>query len=77
MRSCVWLKPELVAQIEFTEWTPDGHLRHSKFVGLRDDKESQARLCAMNKNEVAQILCVRLTDTPVLDFVAFGGSDSF
>ena len=34
MKNCVWLKPELVAQIEFTEWTPDGHLRHSKFVGL-------------------------------------------
>jgi ATP-dependent DNA ligase len=27
MKNCVWLKPELVAQIEFTEWTPDGHLR--------------------------------------------------
>jgi hypothetical protein len=26
-------EPELVAQIEFTEWTPDGHLRHSRFVG--------------------------------------------
>ena len=39
MKNCVWLKPELVAQIEFTEWTPDGHLRHSKFVGLRDDKD--------------------------------------
>jgi ATP-dependent DNA ligase len=39
MKNCVWLKPELVAQIEFTEWTPDGHLRHSKFVGLREDKE--------------------------------------
>jgi ATP-dependent DNA ligase len=38
MKNCVWLKPELVAQIEFTEWTPDGHLRHSKFLGLRDDK---------------------------------------
>ena len=38
MKNCVWLKPELVAQIEFTEWTPDGHLRHSKFVGLREDK---------------------------------------
>src|SRR4030095_10758536 len=25
MKNCVWLKPELVAQIEFTEWTPDGH----------------------------------------------------
>jgi ATP dependent DNA ligase C terminal region len=34
MKNCVWLKPELVAQIEFTEWTPNGHLRHSKFVGL-------------------------------------------
>jgi ATP-dependent DNA ligase len=30
MKNCVLLKPELVAQIEFTEWTPDGHLRHSK-----------------------------------------------
>jgi DNA ligase D-like protein (predicted ligase) len=38
MKECHWLKPELVAQIEFTEWTPDGHLRHSSFVGLRDDK---------------------------------------
>jgi ATP-dependent DNA ligase len=39
MKNCTWLEPDLVAQIEFTEWTPDGHLRHSKFVGLRDDKE--------------------------------------
>jgi DNA ligase D-like protein (predicted ligase) len=42
MRHCRWLKPELVAQIEFAEWTPDGHLRHAKFVGLRDDKESRS-----------------------------------
>ena len=41
MKNCVWLKPELVAQIEFTEWTPDGHLRHSKFVGLREDKTAR------------------------------------
>jgi bifunctional non-homologous end joining protein LigD len=41
MKNCVWLKPELVAQIEFTEWTPDGHLRHSKFVGLRQDKAAR------------------------------------
>jgi len=34
MKNCVWLKPQLVAQIEFTEWTPDGHLRHSKFVEI-------------------------------------------
>ena len=30
---------EMVAQIEFNEWTPDGHLRHSTFVGLREDKD--------------------------------------
>jgi ATP-dependent DNA ligase len=30
MEHCRWLRPELVAQIEFAEWTPDGHLRHSK-----------------------------------------------
>jgi len=41
MKNCVWLKPQLVAQIEFTEWTPDSHLRHSKFVGLREDKEAR------------------------------------
>ena len=40
MKNCVWLKPELVAQIEFTEWTPDSHLRHSKFVRIREDKEA-------------------------------------
>jgi DNA ligase D-like protein (predicted ligase) len=39
MKNCIWLKPRLVAQIEFTEWTPDGHLRHSKFVALRNDKD--------------------------------------
>ena len=39
MKDCVWLKPELVAQIDFTEWTPDGHLRHSTFAGLRYDKK--------------------------------------
>ncbi|HVZ34582.1 MAG TPA: hypothetical protein VG963_19270, partial [Polyangiaceae bacterium] len=39
MIECVWLKPVLVGQFEFLEWTPDDHLRHSKFVGLREDKE--------------------------------------
>ena len=38
MKNCVWVKPELVGQFEFAEWTPDNHLRHSRFVGIRDDK---------------------------------------
>jgi len=41
MKECRWLKPQLVAQIEFTEWTADGHLRHSSFAGLREDKEAR------------------------------------
>jgi len=40
MKDCRWLKPGLVGQFEFLEWTPDNHLRHSKFVALRDDKEA-------------------------------------
>jgi bifunctional non-homologous end joining protein LigD len=39
MKEIRWLKPKLVAQIEFTEWTEGNHLRHSRFAGLRDDKK--------------------------------------
>lgn len=39
MQQCRWLKPALVGQFEFVEWTPDGHLRHSRFLSLRDDKK--------------------------------------
>ena len=39
MKECVWLRPVLVAQIEFLEWTGENHLRHSRFVGLREDKK--------------------------------------
>ena len=37
MADVQWLKPVLVGQFEFLEWTADNHLRHSKFVGLRED----------------------------------------
>jgi bifunctional non-homologous end joining protein LigD len=41
MRECRWLRPVLVGQFEFAEWTPDNHLRHSRFVGLREDKDAK------------------------------------
>jgi bifunctional non-homologous end joining protein LigD len=41
MVDCRWLKPELVGQFEFVEWTPDNHLRHTTFVGLREDKRAK------------------------------------
>ena len=39
MKKCVWVRPKLVAQIEFLEWTGADHLRHAHFVALRDDKD--------------------------------------
>ena len=36
-----WVKPKLVAQIAFTEWTRDDKLRHPQFLGLREDKKPQ------------------------------------
>jgi DNA ligase D-like protein (predicted ligase) len=40
MADCRWLEPVLVAEIEFVEWTADHHLRHSRFIALRDDKKA-------------------------------------
>jgi len=34
-----WIRPELVVQIKFTEWTADAKLRHPVYLGLRDDKK--------------------------------------
>ena len=42
MKKAVWLRPEAVAQIEFLEWTEGDRLRHSKFVGLRQDKNPRS-----------------------------------
>jgi bifunctional non-homologous end joining protein LigD len=37
-RHVTWARPDLVAQVGFSEWTRDGRLRHPRFLGLRDDK---------------------------------------
>lgn len=33
-----WVKPQLVAEVRFAEWTPDGQIRHASYVALRTDK---------------------------------------
>lgn len=38
VRGAHWVRPELVADVEFTEWTRDGVLRHPVFRGLREDR---------------------------------------
>jgi bifunctional non-homologous end joining protein LigD len=41
MKRCTWLRPELVCQVRFAEWTRDDHLRQPAFLGLREDKRPQ------------------------------------
>jgi bifunctional non-homologous end joining protein LigD len=42
IKKAVWLRPEAVAQIAFLEWTEGNRLRHSKFVGLSEDKNPRS-----------------------------------
>jgi ATP-dependent DNA ligase len=39
------MKPVLVGQFEFVEWTPDNHLRHSRFIALREEKGRRTICC--------------------------------
>jgi bifunctional non-homologous end joining protein LigD len=41
-RDYVWLKPELVCEVSFLEWTPSGEIRHAVFYAMREDKPARA-----------------------------------
>jgi bifunctional non-homologous end joining protein LigD len=51
IRGVTWVKPELVGEIEFTEWTSDGSLRHPSFQGLREDKPAKEVVREMAKKQ--------------------------
>ena len=38
-RDAIWVRPDLVGEVAYTEWTADGHLRHPSWRGLRPDKD--------------------------------------
>ena len=40
MKRCRWVRPEMVCQIKFTEWTRDDRLRQPVFLGIREDKNA-------------------------------------
>jgi bifunctional non-homologous end joining protein LigD len=53
-RGYVWVKPELLCQVAFWEWTADGHIRHASFKGLREDKpaaEAKQEMPERSKNK--------------------------
>jgi bifunctional non-homologous end joining protein LigD len=37
----IWVKPKMVCEVKFTEWTSDGKMRHPVFMGLREDKKAE------------------------------------
>ena len=37
-----WVRPHIVAEVEFAEWTPDAQIRHASYIALRTDKPAQA-----------------------------------
>jgi bifunctional non-homologous end joining protein LigD len=66
MKECRWLMPALVAHFEFVEWTPDGHLRHSRYMGLRENRKQREvarepgqRNCGLADLFAGQDLCTR------------------
>src|SRR5262249_1545411 len=64
-----WVRPELVAEVTFTNWTRDGRLRHPVFVGMREDKPAaevvrerpQALPVARHTEETIELAGQRLT----------------
>ncbi|MBV8810618.1 MAG: DNA ligase D, partial [Acidobacteriaceae bacterium] len=59
-RNAHWVRPELVAEVAFTEWTEDGKIRHPSFQGLREDK----RPSQVTREDPADIM--RENDPPAM-----------
>ena len=59
-----WVKPELVGEVEFIEWTTDGRLRHPSFQGLREDKRPEDVMREKPKSTKALESAARKTKSP-------------
>lgn len=65
IKGVTWVRPNLVAQVAFAEWTKDGKLRQPGFLGLRSDKEpSECQWGNVNNNRSSRAQEVRAVGTP-------------
>ena len=62
-KGAVWLSPDLVCAVNFTEWTRDGRLRHPSFQGLRDDKPARDVRRESQEDQEAGMAKARTTTT--------------
>lgn len=56
-----WVRPELVAEVAFREWTPDGHVRHAVFAGLRADKPAHEVSREVSNATTSDVAAARVT----------------
>lgn len=82
----IWVKPTLVCEVEFTEWTADGRLRHPSFQGMRDDKpaknisrdipatikKTKSKKTTMQANKDTEIAGIRISHP---DRIIYPGTD--
>ncbi len=69
VRRAHWVKPELVAEVDFTEITDDGNIRHGVFLGLREDKpaetvapEKAEKMPARKKGRDPEVAGIRISN---------------
>lgn len=62
-RDYVFVKPETLCEISFTEWTSDGHIRHPSFKGLREDK-NPTKVVEEIPKPIEQVTKARVTKDP-------------
>ena len=60
-RGAKWVRPDLVAEIDFAELTADGHIRHGSYLGLREDKEAKTVTLETPKDGAAEVAGVTIT----------------
>ena len=69
MKRCHWVKPVMVCQIKFTEWTRDDRLRQPVFLGIREDKNANE---VVGRRQVSQLGCdIRLPGTLTMASASF------
>jgi len=57
MKKCICVRPEVVARIEYLEWTDGDHLRHAKFAGLHEDKNKSMAARRDSDGTFRAVLC--------------------
>ncbi len=73
LRDAVWLEPTLVAQVDYTEKTRDGRLRHPSFKGLREDKPARDIHSERNEDEEATVPATNTAEAKPKGDATFAG----